>query len=65
MTKKNRGLLVSIVAGLAAIVLVLAVLLLHAFDSPATAEETAGGTHAAEAATTPTTEPSLTATKVP
>ncbi|OFW59265.1 MAG: hypothetical protein A2133_04890 [Actinobacteria bacterium RBG_16_64_13] len=52
MTKKNRGLLVSAVAGLIAIVLLVAVLLLHAFE-PAAASEGATEEHASEAATTP------------
>ena len=61
MTKKNRGLSVSIAAGIVAIVLVLTVLLLHAFGQGTTPAESAADhvsspvTDAPSAATTPAT----------
>ena len=56
MTKKNRGLLVSIAAGLIAIVLLVVVLVLHvAGASAATAEET-GDHGASQPATSPEPE---------
>jgi hypothetical protein len=61
MTKKNRGLSVSIAAGIVAIVLMVAVLLLHAFGEGTTPADSAAdhsslpATVASSAATTPAT----------
>jgi len=52
MTKKNRGLLVSIVVGLVAILLLLIVLVLHAFGLGAASAETADGHISSQVATT-------------